>query len=314
MPGFDLRRLLAGIAVGGCLWAALAPQAAAQSPLAANPVFQSMKAREEGRYADALAIATDLLAAAERHPASQTSEDFSGLLVHIGRIHADQGLYEQAQPFFERALAVDEARLGLHSTQLDSALMYLAGNEARQRRFDAAEARYRRLLAVLEARHGKAHVNLVLPLRALLHLCRQQGRAEEAEAIARRVLELWRSPSGSAEGTSVDGISGALQSLGALQADRQNLRGALRLHRQALAMIEAQFAEGARKWGTPGQGTYARLADGLERLAQLYRLLGEDAEAQAHDHRAKAVRSEMKGSPFGSPASWMQGPLPLTRQ
>lgn len=284
--------------------------AGAQTDEWLRQLMNSTKAREQARYDEALASAKTLLddIGGENAP---PSEPLAIVLTHLGRIHADQKRYASAHPYFVRALNVDEHRFGKESWELRDALMYLAGNHVAQSQFAPAEEAYLRLLAIGEREFGRAHVNLTLPLQALARAYHVQRRTDDAEKILERVMGLWSTPSATSFGVRFDGSPWTLQSLGALQAARGELKKAVSLHREAMKLIEAELVVSAKKWGSPGNGVLARAAECQERLALLHRALKQDAAAAAAETRAAKLKAEMSGEPFGTPESWAQGVLPL---
>jgi len=271
-------------------------------------LWKSIELREKGQFAESLKFANESLAAVD----GANDKHLPEVLTQIGRIHSEQAHHAEAEPFFARALEVSERLHGKTSPRLDADLMYLAGNHVSKNELATAETLYLRLLKIIEGARGPQHVDLALPLRAMAHLHRRQGRMQDAERAIKRTMTLWQSPSATVLGVKFDGTPQDLQNLGALHADRGSFEDAIRVHEQALKLLDQDLEASREKWGSPGNGTFARSIECLERLARLSRRVGRSEAADGYERRAKALRSQMTGEPLlSSPRAWAQGLLEI---
>jgi tetratricopeptide (TPR) repeat protein len=196
----------------------------------------------------------------------------SASLNNLAIVYSDQFRYHDAEPLFVRALDIAE-RAGGENDALPLALHNLAGLYVKMGRFTEAEALIERALKVWqpESEDDAFFTALLLNTRAEVHL--GLGRLERAMADAEEALAM-RERIGNPEKTarSYTTLGYALCRLGRYaEADR--------LFMQALAMREGIYSPSHPEWVLT-----------LERRAELLRAVGRDAEAQASEERAQAIR------------------------
>jgi tetratricopeptide (TPR) repeat protein len=267
--------------------------------------LESLRLYEAAEYDAALVQAQSALRLleAERGPNAPDASTVANL---IGRIYASQTKYQDAETYFLLALHLSEARYG-ESTKLDGDLMSLGGNFVYKKEYERAESTYQRLLTILKSAHGENNVALVEPLRALARTYRLQGRLDDAERVTRQVMKLWQTPSTTVFGVKFDGTAHDLQNLAALSVDRGQYAQACGFYLQALELLESDLKEAKSSSIGAGNGTCARLADCLTRLAALSRKMSQADAAAKFEGRAAAAQAEIKGTLFnGRPAIWGQ--------
>jgi tetratricopeptide (TPR) repeat protein len=185
-----------------------------------------------------------------------------------------------------------------------AAFMERAGEEIVAKDYAAAEKTYRQLITLKEGAYGKGHWELIEQYRALARLHRLQGRPDEAEAMIERTLKIWPV---TLFGVKMDGSPTELQNLAALRVDKGRFDEARPLYLRALGILEQELVEAKASVYGPGNGTYGRLVDCLERLAKLSAKMKRPQDAADYERRAAAYRAELREPLLlGRPASWGQ--------
>jgi tetratricopeptide (TPR) repeat protein len=191
-----------------------------------------------------------------------------------------------------------------HSREDDYAFMERAAEEIAAKDYAGAEKTYRQLITLKETAYGKAHWELVEQFRALARLYRLQGRHEDAEALIQRTLKIWPA---TLFGVKFDGTPTELQNLAALRVDKGRYDEARTLYLRALDILEGELVEAKAGTIGPGNGTYGRLVDCLERLEKLSRKTDRPADAAGYGRRAAVYRAELREPLMkGRPDSWGQ--------
>ncbi len=114
----------------------------------------------------------------------------ASLLSNLASYHHSQGRYEDALPFFKRALTISEATLGDNHPTVATWLNNIAGLYRDQGRYEEAEPLYLRALTIDEATLGDNHPEVAISLNNLAGLYEEQGRYEEAEPLYIRCLAI----------------------------------------------------------------------------------------------------------------------------
>jgi len=76
--------------------------------------------------------------------------DLTGVLVGLGILYAGQGKSSEAEPLFERAIAVRERAFGPQHPTLAAPVAHLGTLRMNKRRYAEAEALYKRVLVIIE--------------------------------------------------------------------------------------------------------------------------------------------------------------------
>ena len=112
-------------------------------------------------------------------------------LMHtMGVVYREMGLFSQAQPLLEQAIATGGEGVAADDPDLQASLLELAGVEQQQGRFSDAEALYRATLTVREQTLGPGDPGLMVPLSALGGMLVTRGRLPEAESLLTRAVAL----------------------------------------------------------------------------------------------------------------------------
>ncbi len=112
-------------------------------------------------------------------------------LNNLAFIYKVQGKYADAEPLYERSLAIVEETLGLGHPRLATSLDNLAGLHHEQGNYAEAEPLYKRSMAVREKALGPGHPDVAQSLNNLAELYYEQGRYAEAEPLYKRALAIW---------------------------------------------------------------------------------------------------------------------------
>jgi tetratricopeptide (TPR) repeat protein len=177
-------------------------------------------------------------------------------LMHtIGTVYRNLGLYTEASPKLEEALAIQESTPGadelvLASSQADLADLYII-----QANYDQAESLLQRALGLMERNGAGNSLQLATSLNELASVRRRQGRFDEAGPLYERARDIRTN----ALGPDDPVVAQSHNSLGILNYQRGNYDEAERLYRQALDVWRAAY-------GTD----HADIAKALNNLALLY--------------------------------------------
>jgi tetratricopeptide (TPR) repeat protein len=155
------------------------------------------------------------------------------LLDTVGTVYMGLGLYREARPLLDRAVQ-RRREFAVDPETLSQSLGHLGELQTLQANFDAGERSYR------EAIRYQSALPATLPNRAALAkslhglgvLLAREGRDLDAEQNFRQALQLQRQVLGPDHGD----IARTLQDLAKVMDDRGDLKGAIPVMRQALAM------------------------------------------------------------------------------
>jgi tetratricopeptide (TPR) repeat protein len=120
-------------------------------------------------------------------------EDLHWPFLGIGRFYKSQGLYAQAEPWYEQCQALTQSRLGLQHPQVVANLSNLAELYRQQGRYKKAEPLFLQALELLQGSEETNHFLRGMLMNNLALLYQDQGRHREAEPLFLESLELHRS-------------------------------------------------------------------------------------------------------------------------
>ena len=248
----------------------------------------------------------------------------------IGTVYLNLGLYDEAEPLLEAALAVREQRLDETDLEIARSLNTVAQLYRYQGRYPEAEALVRRALAqrdggfsrFREDSQGAEDSEIAKLLRHLAILLRIQGRYAEAEKVGRHALALFERALGSddievAEGARV--IAGVLLSRGddigaeaflrkaldiytRIHGDDHVITGTIHQNFSSLYWARGQWATAERHnrsaiaiWERLLGPSHAKVGYGLHGLGALAKLQGRHQEAESHLRRALTIYEDAIG-------------------
>ncbi len=247
----------------------------------------------------------------------------------IGRIYSSLGLYEEARPMLEEALAIRRRTLAAGDVQIAESLQNLALLLLRMGDGEVAEPLLREALEIERRQLGEEHPARARGLNDLATILKSRAEWAEAEVLFREALALKRRIHGDEHTDVVTGLNNLgevllrqqrpaeaepllrqalelgrkllgeehpsvgkyLQNL-AVSLERQgDYPGAEAFHRQALALKEAQLG-----------GEHPSVAFGLNNLAFCLQATGKLGEAEPLYRRALGILRERLGEEHGNVA------------
>jgi eukaryotic-like serine/threonine-protein kinase len=201
------------------------------------------------------------------------------LLDALGGIHTDLGLYDEARPLLDEALALRERLHGSGHPEVAETLVRLGSLAQLSGKGDAV-ALFRRALSIREVSLGPEHPEVADVLNNLGVTLAAHGRFDEAEEILKRSLALHERLWGEKDLR----VAKVLHNLSGIAYYRGRTEEAERLLRRTLAIREAALTD-----------DHPDLAGSREALALLLRKKGELAEAEQLLMRLAATTEKVYG-------------------
>jgi serine/threonine-protein kinase len=112
------------------------------------------------------------------------------MLLLVGRIYRDLGVYDRAQPLLERAMALRSASQGRNSVAVADAMAELARLWQDKGRSEEAERLQRDVLAIRRSGRRPDYAEVGKTLRDLASVLASRGKHDEAEQLQREALAL----------------------------------------------------------------------------------------------------------------------------
>jgi tetratricopeptide (TPR) repeat protein len=183
-------------------------------------------------------------------------------------------MFAEAEPLYQRALAITEAAYGLTHPMVASVLNNLAGLLQATNRLAEAEPLYQRALAITEAAYGLTHPMVASVLNNLAELLRVTNRLAEADPLYQRALAITEA----AYGPTHPEVATSLHNLALLLEATNRPAEAEPLYQRTLAIDEAAYGP-----------THPEVATDLNNLAGLLQATNRLAEAEPLYQRALAI-------------------------
>jgi tetratricopeptide (TPR) repeat protein len=230
------------------------------------------------------------------------------LMDTLGSVYMGLGLYSQAQPLLDRAVAARRNLVDEEPLLLSDSLNHLGDVMTRQAQFDAADRVYREAIRVdsLRPKDRESQVQLANALYGFGVLLARQGRYADAQKNLREALQRQQSLYGAA----YPDVARTLKDLAQAVEDGGDLNAALPLMQGAVAM-QRQLR---------GNEPHPDLAEALNDLAVLYQLRGDYADSEKFYLESMAMKRSLYGdkhpeiaNALGNLASAMQDKGDLAR-
>jgi tetratricopeptide (TPR) repeat protein len=233
-------------------------------------------------------------------------------LIHRGR-------FNEAEPIYKRALAIQECRLGLDHPDVARIVNDLGHLYFQRNAYTIAEPLLQRALAIREKSPGSGQADLAMTLNNLAGVWLGQRRYAEAEPLFQRALAIREKSPGPEHAE----LATVLTNLAVLYSNQGKYAEAEALHQRALAIrekelgpehpdlahslhnlamlylhqrrdVEAEplFQRGLAIWEKAAAPEHPNVATLLASLADLYRKQGRYAKAEPLFHRALAIREK----------------------
>ncbi len=233
----------------------------------------------QGRYAEAETLLQRSLAIGEQHLGSD-HPNVAFCLGNLANIYRKQrkgmanpflepeNYSSEAEPLYQRALAISEQQLGNEHPNVAAILNNLGELYQVQERYSEVEPLLQRSLAIAEQQLGSNHPNTALSLNNLAEVYRQQGRYSEAESLYEQSYSIL---------TNVLGENNSLT-----QVPWDNLW---------------LLVQQAVKAGRVGElSDHPHVATQLNNLAEAYRQKGRYNDAEPLHKRALSIREQQLGT------------------
>ncbi len=215
---------------------------------------------------------------------SRTSEEFlalASLAYKVALYLRERGQYEQAEPFFQRAVHVREQILGRDHVEVASPLNYLGVLYWEQGRYAQAKPLFQRALSIWEHSLSSEHPLVARALTNLANLSGIQGKYHEAEPLLQRALQIREQALGSHHplvATSLNNLANIYMEQGKYPQAERLYQHVFRIHEQTLG------------------SDHPLTAFSLGNLAELYQRMGKYREAEPFGQRALFIREQALGS------------------
>ncbi len=202
-------------------------------------------------------------------------------LNNLGVVASQQeGKYEEARDYLERALAIREKALGPEHPQVAGSLNNLGNVASSQGKYEEARDYYERALAIREKALGPEHPQVALPLSNLGNVAGAQGKYEEARGYYERALAIKEN----ALGPEHPDVAMSLNNLGALAYSEGKYEEARGYHQRALAIKENALGP-----------EHPEVAASLNNLGAVAFSEGKYEEARGYNERALAIFEKILG-------------------
>ena len=154
------------------------------------------------------------------------------LMMTIGRVYASLGLFDTAQPLFEKALKLRREAFGAEHADVAESLAELADLLRETGDYEAAEPLFRRALVLRRKLLGDEHPEVAESLDGLALLLRAQGDEDAAVTLFRIALAMRQNLLGDEH----PDVAESLKNLAVFYRERGDYEAAEPLYRQSLKM------------------------------------------------------------------------------
>jgi tetratricopeptide (TPR) repeat protein len=216
------------------------------------------------------------------------------LMDTLGSVYMGLGLYRQARPLLDRAVATRRSQIEEEPLLLSDSLGHLGDVLTRQAEFDAAEPVYREAIRIESARpkDPAARAQLATSLYGYGVLLARQGRYADAQKMLRDAL---------ARQQAIDGpvhpdVARTLKDLAQAVADGGDTTAALPLMQRAVA-LQRQLR---------GNEPHPDLAEAVNDLALLYETRGDYDESEKSYQESIAMKRRLYGDKHPEIASTLE--------
>ncbi|HLG80303.1 MAG TPA: CHAT domain-containing tetratricopeptide repeat protein [Bradyrhizobium sp.] len=233
---------------------------------------------EAGKYAEAIALAQAMVS--ELESSQPNSRDYAGALNNLAQLYGEVGRDAEAEPIYQRAIAVMEKAGGLDSADVAPELTNLAALYERQGRYAEAGPLFKRALSLWERARGPGNPDVGKALNNLATLYEREDRHADAEPLFRRALAIYQK----AAGPENPAVATVLNNIGQVVKSEGRYADAEPPIRQSLAIREKLLGR-----------DHPDVARSLNNLADLYERQGRPADAEPLYLRALAIRERAVG-------------------
>ncbi|WP_414530052.1 tetratricopeptide repeat protein [Nodularia chucula] len=226
-------------------------------------------------------VIADIKPAGEAHinsPASVPKDEVIGIFVGVSRFYEGQGLYQLAEPWYDKCVNVCQALFVGDHPDVATSLNNLALLYNNQGRYIQAEPLYKKALEMKQRLFADDHPDVATSLNNLAALYNNQGRYSQAEPLFIQALEMRQRLFGGDH----PNVATSLNNLAALYRSQGCYSQAEPLFIQALEMRQRLFG-----------GDHPNVATSLNNLAALYRSQGCYSQAEPLYKKALETRQRL---------------------
>lgn len=241
----------------------------------------SVKAYEEGRYADGITMARQALALAQRHLGKHHPETL-GCLNNLAMFYKALGLYKKAEPILKKILRLNRKILGPEHLNTISSLNNLGTMYKVMSRMDEAEPLLKEALGLNLKILGEKHPDTLASMSNLGLLYMDQGHPNAAETLLTDALRLSREFLGLYHSDTINYIN----NLGLLYQDQGRFGEAESLLRESLVLHTKVFGE-----------KHPKTLLSMNSLAMYYLTLNRPAQAEPLSKTVLHASLETLGKP-----------------
>ncbi|HLO85150.1 MAG TPA: tetratricopeptide repeat protein [Nostocaceae cyanobacterium] len=209
-----------------------------------------------------------------------SDDNFIRPFTRLGWFYQGQGLYQQAEPYYQQCLELAKHRLGKEHPQVATSLNNLAALYYSTGRYTEAEPLYQDALAMRKRLLGDEHPDVAASLNNLAGLYESTGRYTEAEPLYQDALAMTKRLLGDEH----PDVATSLNNLAELYRVTGRYTEAEPLYAQALAMTKRLLGD-----------EHPDVATSLNNLALLYYSTGRYTEAEPLYAQALAMRKRLLG-------------------
>jgi CHAT domain-containing protein/Tfp pilus assembly protein PilF len=189
----------------------------------------------------------------------------AAILNDLAQAYREMGQYAQAEPPYQRCLAIYESRLGPDNPGVATIVGNLAELYRLMGRYAEAEPLYQRSLKIYESQLGPDHFNVATGLHNLALLYHELAQYDQAEPLYQRSLKIYESKLG----PDHPYVAASLNQLAELYMLMGQYTQAEPLYQRSLKIYESKLG--------PDHPNVARSLTGL---ATLHQLMGRYAQAE----------------------------------
>ncbi|MGH7204581.1 MAG: tetratricopeptide repeat protein [Nitrospiraceae bacterium] len=142
---------------------------------------KASEAFQQGRYAEAETLWESALKDAESFQPEDPRLVVS--LKNLAQLYDDQKKYADAEPLYQRLLAIDEKTLGPDHPDVATILYRLAKLYQARGKYAEAEPLYQRALAIREGVLGPTHPDVIMILESYAALLRDTNRTDDTARL-----------------------------------------------------------------------------------------------------------------------------------
>nr|WP_293074459.1 tetratricopeptide repeat protein [Moorena sp. SIO3H5] len=207
-------------------------------------------------------------------------EDLPSLLTVLGKFYDDQGIYDQAEPWYEKCLEITRSRLGEEHTDVARSFNNLGLLYWLMGRYDQAKPLSQKALEIRKELLGQNHPDVATSLNNLGLLYNSMGHYDEAEPLLQQALEIRKQ----LVGQNHPDVATSLNNLGLLYQSMGRYDEAEPLFQQALEIRKQRLGQ-----------YHPRVATSLNNLGALYKSMGRYDQTESLYQQALEIRKQRLG-------------------